>query len=952
MIAVNSQLGQSLSALRDEVDQLRQFRIALAKRLEDEADQLDSAGIPPSADLISDLRSYGQKMHDAAQTLGAGQGAFGDLNVGEVSLADLELLIDSQLDHRLAEVVLEQLNDLTHVDVPDFAPLVLCQREASRLCELATGSIGVERDSELELLRTHQHPLNALIRLCDEGDVLSDLEWTECHDAVAATYGRQLATALTRGRIQRRAPLAIRPTVVSPVPPPRPIPNPAPAAPVVIAEAAPVAVRAVISTRIPAAAPVIPAPVASQAAAPVYQAQPAVRPLTVVTEPPVVAKPLVVTPPLPRTPAAIDLSESVFEPKNETIFDEPPTKPGSGARARLAAMPLESRTRSQGAVNSANAIVPMATPVTASVTASVGPIETAVAPRSHSTTDLVLRTIRDGRLSQAWHLNRCLEQRSGQTETPPSWLLRALILGRHLSYSKGEIARELDEALREYRPEVFAERSHDYQLAMSFLLRGAALPAALLAGSAPAAALLRSFKIAPGFSQLYNYCSRVALYGDRLAGSLGEMFRPTGAITGASELEELKVSALGWLQETARKHVAYSRTSPLFLHAHWTLMSGTAVRYADQTLIWCKWQETLTLAGRLLKPVIEGTDGDRNWVRQEIARLTSLIRVEPVDLSNRGPGQGTQAGRGIVLPLEEMHAVILEAVAIANRWLRLCHQTASGGGSPIPLEALELRDEILKRTEGVLAELHQHRMTATSPIVEASVACCQQTVRQIQALFESRVSLPLVEPDSRHALNAELLRIPGIELNDQWLPETEPAVIERELTASLERPELSWSQAYEYHAQNGNHEATGRLLELEVWTNAEERESLRSLRPSQISDCRATAETELRELGAEIHRIVESGTWGTADCATLQKRLERLRYELPRVLNFPLFRRQISQLHAAIVRQIHTSGLPSGPGGASGMSVVEMSEPRRRPLTEAVSPRQPAIPSCDIFSGE
>ena len=201
MVVANSFLNPTVSELRDEVDRLRQFRQQLAKRLVDAADQLEFPGFPPAASLIDELLNCRQWMNRLASALGAETGSDED----RVSLNDLERLIESRDYRQSAEAVLEQLTELTHIDVPDFAPLVLCQREASRLCELAVESMGVEQNTELELLRQQRHPLNALIRLCDQGDNLSDVDWTECHDNVAATYGRQLATALTRGRILRKS---------------------------------------------------------------------------------------------------------------------------------------------------------------------------------------------------------------------------------------------------------------------------------------------------------------------------------------------------------------------------------------------------------------------------------------------------------------------------------------------------------------------------------------------------------------------------------------------------------------------------------------------------------------------------------------------------------------------------------------------------------------------------
>ena len=182
-----------------------------------------------------------------------------------------------------------------------------------------------------------------------------------------------------------------------------------------------------------------------------------------------------------------------------------------------------------------------------------------------------------------------------------------------------------------------------------------------------------------------------------------------------------------------------------------------------------------------------------------------------------------------MLPAEEMHAALLEAIGIANRWLRLCNQAGPGGASPIPLEALELRDEILQRSDAVIGELVQHRRNATSPLVKAAIACCQATVRQIQSLFESKLACcPWWNPIRRYVLNADLLRIPGLELNEQWLPEGRTGrQFERELLASLGTGRSTQLAAQSFDLPALKPDIMMRpamLLQLDVWENAGEQE--------------------------------------------------------------------------------------------------------------------------------
>ncbi len=937
MTAVTSFANPTLTELRGEVERLRVVRSQLAQRLDDAASQLESPGCPPAVSLIDDLRSYRDRLRILATELGAET----DLTAETVTFNALERLVEERDCRQFAESVLEKLCELTHVDIPDFAPLALCRQEASRLCELSVELIASSRNSDLMLLRQQKHPLNSLIRLCEDGDRLSDNEWTACQDEVATNYGRQLATALTRGRIQRKKPVA---------------PAPEPAA---------TKAQDPISSRIETAATLPKSPVptesdstidfvpkavpASNSPAPREVPAPAIEPTKLAASVTEVLATAVQPPITAARPKTAD--SSIFEPADahETIFDVTSPSPSLSARLRAAMNVGETSDRSTAADSIPTTIRQATVPAMGTPAIRSRDFDRPITPemiKGH-----LVRLMSEDRLPLAMHLTRCLEQRPERPDYIfPSWLMRSLILGRHLSYSKGEIARQLDEELREFRVESLSEGDQEHQLAMAFLCRAAAIPAALLAGSVPATAILRSFKIAPGFSQLYNYCSRIALYGDRLAGSLMEMFRPEGTISGASELDELRQSTLDWLQEAARKAVSYSRTSPLFLHAHWTLTAGTAVRYSEATVMWCKWQETLSLAQKLLKPVCEQIEGERNWVRQEITRLTTQVRVEPVEELVK-PGTPGISSRGIVLASEEMHAVILEAVAIANRWLRLCHQT-SVGASPIPVEALELRDEILKRSDGVVTELSQHRQSTKSPLVHAAIGCCQTTIRQIQAMFESRIALPLVESDPRHVLNADLLRIPGIELNDQWMPETDAAIVERELLASLEASEMNWAQSFDYHSRAGNHEATGRLLELDVWANPIEKDSLKAVRQNQINDARIAFNSELDELATDIDSLMNAGVCSVSEGGVFGQRLDRLRYELPRVVDFSAFRRQVQQLQTAILR-LNSTGVSTAILGPDSDTTNARNTAIASVAALNTSPALPAsYQSFDIFSGE
>ena len=879
--------SSGLQELRQELEQLSQRRERLAGRLTAAADRLDSIGEPPGDDLIDDLNSYRERtLLLAEQLCGARHSADGaahdsDAAQGEITLDDLKRLLTDRECREHSVAALNQVLTLSHVETADFAPLALCQAEARRLIGLALQSIHSDHEPELEAVHNQTHPLNLLLKLCEHGDRLSDTEWLECNDCVTTTYGRQLATAIARGRVQRGASPRVEESAMNFMATPAAVMPP----PSVSTKTAVVALAAT--------------PVAKNSAADV----PAIR--RAVVDPPS-ARVITATPPhIPvMSPSAawpVPGPDSIFQPSplEQSVFEErtPP--------AKLRGMPpIESPV----SVESVFAPVVIAASTPARLLAAPAKSGEDATQRSARLPSIVVDLLAENRLALAMHLAQCAEFRASSTSATlpaPVWLLRSLVLAAQVSESNGELARELDDGLHQFRPELLADDNSERRVALGYFLRAAALPAALISGANSATSILRAFKIAPGCSQLYNYCSRIALYGDRLDGQVVEMFRSQTAAGDESNTESVAIAAEQWLQDAARKAVNYGRTSPLFLHAHWTLTASTSIRHSEATQVWCKWQEVLLFASRLLRPVIEDDAGERNSVRQEITRLTTILRT---DATENGPRTGTSSAvdaavRGNNAMTSEMQTVLHKAIDFASRWLRLSGVGSAQTAAPLPHDALDLREEVLQRSAGVINELNEQSHQATSPLIRAAIACCRRSVERIHGLFEGRLSVPLQELELRHALHAELLKIPGLELNDQWEPEAEPATLERELFDHIERGDTSWAYAYDVHALHGDHAATGRLLELNVWTSEAKRGSLRVQRDAQINDHRATLAREIDEVSHELAMAANAGQLEEADGTTFAQRLDRLQRDLPKQLNFGSYRWQLDQMRSALQRR-------------------------------------------------
>ncbi len=963
-----------LHELRQELDQLGQRRERLAGRLTAAADRLDSIGEPPGDDLIDDLNAYRARTLQLVQQLSGvvvpltDDPTRSDVTVrDQTSLDDVKRLLSERECREQAVAVLDQVLTFEHIETADFAPLALCQAEARRLKSLAVQPNGPSLDAELTAVFQQTHPLNLLLKLCEYGDRLSDAEWIECNDQVTATYGRQLATAIARCRIQR----GTNSTAADATPVPRPLVTEVDGTTVALPK--PIAVAAVAASATAAATAMsLPAIASSNNflnhasrsaneanAKPFPDLNSAVNATGAGSRPSHVSVPNhQVSVPESKVFApkqTLPGPDSIFQPSPfaESVFDEP-TPP---AKLRGLTLPVALPVSASSSLTGSRPTPP---PVATSVPSPISPLCSVedTAQRSARLSDTVVKLLTENRLSLARHLALCAEFRpSLPVPLPPAWLLRSLVLAAHVSESNGELARELDSDLRNFRPEFLFDDCSERRVALGYFLRAAALPAALISGGNTATSILRAFKIEPGCSQLYNYCSRIAFYGDRLNGQVVEMFRSPMDGGNEPDTQAVALAAEQWLEEAACKSVHFGRTSPLFLHAHWTLTASTSIRHAEATQVWCKWQEVLLLASRLLRPVIHDDASERNGVRQEITRLSALLRTEATESGSRNGATASfdAAARGTVSFSGEMQAVLHKSIDFASRWLRIGAVGVSPAAAPLPPDAFDLRDEVRQRTTGVLDELNEQWQQTTSPLIRAGIACCRQSIERIHGLFEGRLSLPLQEVELRHALHAELLKVPGLELNEQWQPEADPATLERELFDHIERGDSSWAYAYNVHALHGDHAATGRLLELNVWSSDSKRDTLRTQREAQVAEHRAALAHELDEVLHELELAANAGQLDEADAGAFAQRLDRLRRELPKQLNFGSYRWQLDQMRSTLQRRRTRQSV--GPALSPLAWSAPTTEPSRglrlpatKPLEDVVGGQEALAFTTDIFS--
>lgn len=773
------------------------------------------------------LRREASHFHDQLEQLAAQTGpALLHSDASQLSLRRLQEHHERRTERTRARRSLQQVLQLKHIDPQPFEPLAACQQMAEQLIlRIDERATGDWLDVEIADVVHDRHPLRAVTRLVMDRDTLTDDEWIGLQDRVTGMYGAPLATALVRGRI------LCSPGEL----------EPAPEAPALetLAESASSSTE---SERDPETAGLI-----FETPAPPPLRRWSIRPALEATEPSVVL--------VAASPVDVPLE---------------PTRPPVPLNRDVVAV-----------AQAATSTVPQLPPNI--------PTKFEAAPAVNHIASSVMKLIREERYDLAVHLVQAGDASEAMNCPVSAQLLRACALARHISYPRGELATQFDRDLRQLPPLPPRTFAAEDVFGVGLLVRAACLPAALLGASPAATTLLRSFPIEPGASQIYNFCSRVAAFGERMQGFAAEMFQATADESSwRNDEAQLQEDVNRWWELLSSRSVSYVRSSPLYVHAHWTVSTRPAQSQPEQLEAWLTWQNVLLQIDLVLRPIRQPDRADRQRLKSDVLRLMNWLESPTC-----------QSDARTSLHLSEAHKnIVREALELAHRWLRL-EASAPQKARVLPSQAQsELLEDLRQRMPAVLSELEQLAVTRSSGWVITGAAACRHMTEYLQRLCAGREMLALEEPALNVVLNARLLKVPQLELDSQWQPLQEPRDALPQLLEAVHLEEPTWRDAFELQSQQGDHLATLRLLDLPVWTT-EERQTLQQLRLQRLEQCRQKVHGNLSELIAQIQAAVDSGMITAEASEEWTDRADRLLVIIPRTITFHRFWSQIEALRTA-----------------------------------------------------
>lgn len=704
----SSSLFQALTSLTELSGQLSVHLAHAAKRLHD-------TGEVPHEHLLEEIATFRQRFTDlGARGLAAAEAlAIPSLPSATelTSLRDLKVLaqgvakVEEQRTlyddiRQRALTVLERVMLLRHRDQTFFPPLQECQERAREMYEAVAEAQWPNLHPATESLANGEDPFSDLLHWIEQLSALDDDEWAILQDTVEQFFSKPLAIAVSRGKLILPA-AGQSPSALLPAPTDNLFveslleqdPD------LFVVEETEVDAHLETSALLPESAPdeiLIPSEVEEVEAA-------LVAPLT-------------------RDGQETESTDAHQQPS------ELPPLPDTVPLASLYGFgPEESAQQIAAAISGAQESL----------------------PRPEALRDLMWRLLFEDKISLAFHLTSYLEMQQTQLQPRlPSWLLRTVMLGRHVRHAKGETSRFLETDFAHFSPDVYLPEQKEWNQAVTFLLVAAAAQPALLAPQTQAPAVLHALRWEANLPALTAYCKSIADYGAHqhpLDPNLLKKGKEQAAWQ--SETDVLKQGVELW----------------------WVRAARLPLTYAPATKVWQRWLEPKGVIATLLSPIRHSDSGKLAAVKRAVEMFsddTQLKReVEHTDRDLLGRRLGNDiTGRAF----EQLRLYTREAIGFARRWIELQEIHLGQRQGAIHEQAERLRQTILSLQGPLQEELSLFKRRHPSPLIMSSLACCRRALENLQLLFDPEAAFPTEEPLPRPLLYADLLRIPTVSLNEQW----------------------------------------------------------------------------------------------------------------------------------------------------------------------------------------
>ena len=415
------------------------------------------------------------------------------------------------------------------------------------------------------------------------------------------------------------------------------------------------------------------------------------------------------------------------------------------------------------------------------------------------------------RFSLAYNLARFCEY-DDETENLEldSNVLKVVNLAPFVRYDSGDIAKTLKTC--------FETVSTNFIPEVGLLLAGAALRPALLAPISNAGTILKSVKPGSDLVHFYKYCQIIGTFGESHQPlDLIALNRANNLAAWKDELKSLQKDAKVWLEQ-----------------AQYQSLIGPANR------VWKKWLEQGELVREAITPVIKDDRRKMEEVKKLFSCMTNDNEIErEIEKTDKKLRNIRRSGDEIISKaLGGLKNHLREGARFIQQWFELIESEPCKDLGFKHKQAEKLRQDVIDCQDKVIAEINTCIACENSIVRRIALEFSNESVKSIKNLLSPDASLPSDEILPNILLNADLLRLSGISLDENWEPREEDKSVICEQLAKLVEFESSWESIYYQHAELKNHASTGKIIELLkcLGDPGEECSTIELLRSASISE--------------------------------------------------------------------------------------------------------------------
>jgi len=489
--------------------------------------------------------------------------------------------------------------------------------------------------------------------------------------------------------------------------------------------------------------------------------------------------------------------------------------------------------------------------------------------KSPALTELIWSLIIENKLSPAfWVANLAVELDEVRQQTIPPWLIKALAIANNLKHNFGPLSPKLELLTKEEFNESIFEGSVEWRNGISLLLSAAMLRPSVLSPQSGASGILRSSKSVGGLHKTFEIINAFADFGDRgHAVNLGTLGSLSSEAEWNEELTSLIDLSKSWFEQAPQ----------------------TPFIFAPSAKVWRKLLRKGELIYELLNPVRRNFKSKVGQVRSLVEKYSSesnlKILIGEVDrrIRQKRSGKMKITGKG----LNQLIGRTEEAIEMARDWVTLYEQKPDKNKNWIVEQTKRLIDSLVMNYDWSLEELdamsdaHQNSWP-----IKGGAFTLRSAITDVRRLFEAS-DVPGEEPSAEMILNADLLQLPSVRLNEELVPISySKRLIAQEMIELLAEGGDSWEHFVDLYCQAKDHEKTLQIVDYLRQTESDvSLDELEEKRSQSVNECVENLEILINKTNLEIGNAITDDLLSEQEISKYNNEIDLI--EPSKVLYFP-----------------------------------------------------------------